>query len=50
MVLLVITILLTVGYTWLILFYYNAWKQVPTFTPRNTTPETKITIVISSEK
>src|SRR5688572_19951328 len=46
MVLLVITILLTIVYTWLIFHYWKGWKQVPGFSPGNNNPGTRITVII----
>ena len=46
MILLTIFILLFVLYSFLIIYYWQAWKAIPVYHPPATTPEIKISVII----
>ena len=46
MILLLLIILLTFAYSFLILFYWQTWKQVPEFHYEKVTPQTRISVIV----
>ncbi len=46
MILLIITITLFIGYSILIIYYWQSWKAIPEFTPTATTPVIKASVII----
>ncbi|MBS1575730.1 MAG: glycosyltransferase, partial [Bacteroidetes bacterium] len=48
MILLIITILLFLVYSILILYYRQAWLQVPTYNADSVSGQTKVTIIVSA--
>jgi poly-beta-1,6-N-acetyl-D-glucosamine synthase len=46
MILLVITIILFIGYSLLIIYYWKSWKGIPEFFVSNPSPQTRISVII----
>ena len=46
MILLLITILLFIPYSYLVIYYWQSWKAIPDFILNNKQPQTKISVII----
>ncbi len=46
MLILIVTLLLSIGYGLLIIYYWQSWRSVPYFTPAAVQPQTTISVII----